>query len=83
MGRNFSGVGNFVPVLATKEKLPSHHVTRFSCDRYLIILILLADQACLLSYLSAHGGMPALSFRFSCLFFTVSISTETSRCGSA
>lgn len=43
MGSNFRGVANFVPVLATKEKLPSHHVTSFSCDRYLIILILLAD----------------------------------------
>lgn len=78
MGSNFSGVANCVPVLATKEKLPSHHVTCFSCDRYLIILILLADQACLLSYLSAHGGMPALSFLFSCLFFTFSLDGDIS-----
>lgn len=78
MGSNYSGVANFVPVLATKAKLASHHVTRFSCDRYLIILILLADQACLLSYLSAHGGMPALSFLFSCLFFIVYLDGDIS-----
>lgn len=56
-----------------KKKPLSDHVTCFSCDQYLIILILLAARACLLSYLSTHGGMPALPFRLAvCVLQSVS-----------
>lgn len=48
-------------------------MTYFSCDQYLIILILLAAQACLLSYLSAYAGMPALSFLLA-VYFLQSVS---------
>lgn len=51
----------------------SDHVTCFSCDQYLIILILLAARTCLLSYLSAHGDMPALSFLLA-VYFLQSVS---------
>lgn len=56
-----------------KNSSLSDHVTSFSCDQYLIILILLAARACLLSYLRTHGGMPALSF-LSAVYFLQSVS---------
>lgn len=56
-----------------KKSSFSDRVTCFSCDQYLIILILLAAPACLLSYLSTHGGMPALSFLLA-VYFSQSVS---------
>lgn len=54
--------------------------------QYLIILILLADRACLFSYLSTHRGMPALSFLLAVYFLQSAsrwrhLDADQRRCG--